>query len=121
MGIDLALALGACLFAAAALAGCAMLSRTSAPASVNRTARSVQDLAEDVEARVKACERRTVECEEFLASRLEEMSVLAETAKKRLRGARRSEQAQQQYDGADGGLPPVGHPDRMAALERRFR
>ncbi len=96
-----------------------LLARTSPPSSVNRVARAVNDLAEDVEARVKKVERAQHETEAFVDGRLEEIEALAGRAKKRLAGARRAEQAQEAA-GGDGGLPPIGHPDRPAALERAF-
>jgi len=107
------------LLSLAAVAVAILLARTSPPASVNRTARRVTDVADDVEARTTAIERRVSTVEEYVETRLAEMDVLAEGAKKRLRGARRAEQAANP-DAENGGFPPVGHPGRREALERRF-
>jgi hypothetical protein len=91
---------------------------------VNRTARRVTDLADDTDSRVTAIERRVIAAEEFLESRIEEMTAISEKATKRLRGARRAEQAagNGEASGVDqDGLPPMGDPRRTAALEAKFR
>ena len=119
MGTPLILSLAAFVLSLGAVAVAILLARTSPPASVNRTARRVTDVADDVEARATALERRMSTAEEYVESRLAEMDVLAEGAKKRLRGARRAEQAVNP-EGENGGLPPIGDPRRREALERRF-
>jgi hypothetical protein len=109
---------------AVAVAVCVALARTSPPASVNRTARKVADLSEDTESRVVAIERRMFAAEKFLEDQMEQLTSLNEKANKRLRGARRAEQAAGNGDAAgmdQDGLPPMGDPRRSAALEQRFR
>jgi hypothetical protein len=121
---ELTISLVGAVLSLGAVGVCVALARTSPPASVNRTARRVTDLAEDTDSRVTAIERRIIAAEEFLESRIEELAAISEKASKRLRGARRAEQASTDSPAAgmdQDGLPPMGDPRRISALEQRFR
>jgi hypothetical protein len=121
---ELIISLLAAVVSLAAVGVCVALAKTSPPASVNRTARRVTDLAEDTDARVTQVERRVFAGEKFLEEQMEQLTALNDKANKRLRGARRAEQASGngEASGVDqDGLPPIGDPRRSAALEAKFR